>query len=118
MKVPEDAFEMNYIFTDGEGATDNNMGQNYLTMLDSVMTPELWAERAMDRLVSLRPFFASHCCLTNLVTSTLSPLIIQGRPVLMAGLTETCTIVVGPSFHCLVLTGKDDISRNPPIMYV
>ncbi len=51
MKVPEDAFEMNYVFTDGEGATDNNMGQNYLTLLDSNMTAELWAERAMERQV-------------------------------------------------------------------
>ncbi|CAL8465412.1 g4948 [Coccomyxa elongata] len=52
VKVPEDAFEMNYVFTDGEGATDNNMGQNYLTLLDSNMTAELWAERAMERQVA------------------------------------------------------------------
>lgn len=51
VKVPEDAFEMNYVFTDGEGATDDNQGQNYLTLLDSAMTAELWAERAMERLV-------------------------------------------------------------------
>ena len=56
MTVPEDAFEMNYVFTDGEGATDNNMGQNYLTLLDSNMTAELWAEKAMERQVC-------HCCL-------------------------------------------------------
>lgn len=51
MNIPEDAFEMNYVFTDGEGATDNNQGQNYLTVVDSKMTAELWAEQAMDRLV-------------------------------------------------------------------
>ena len=51
VSVPEDAFEMNYVFTDGEGATDNNQGHNYLTVVDSQMTPEEWAELAMDRLV-------------------------------------------------------------------
>lgn len=59
VKVPEDAFEMNYVFTDGEGATDNNMGQNYLTLLDSNMTAELWAEKAMERQVCHGCF----CCL-------------------------------------------------------
>jgi starch synthase len=58
--MPEDAFEMNYVFTDGEGATDNNQGQNYLTSVESRMTPELWAELAMDRLVSCSLLCAGH----------------------------------------------------------
>ena len=54
--VPEAAFEMNYIFTDGEGATDNNQGKNYMTVVKSSMTPEAWAEKAIDRqVVALSP---------------------------------------------------------------
>ena len=52
VSVPEDAFEMNYIFTDGEGATDNNQGKNYMTVVESSMTPEAWEEKAIDRQVS------------------------------------------------------------------
>ncbi len=52
VSVPEDAFEMNYIFTDGEGATDNNQGKNYMTAVKSSMTPEAWEEKAIDRQVS------------------------------------------------------------------
>ena len=53
VSVPEDAFEMNYIFTDGEGATDNNEGKNYMTVVKSSMTPEAWEEKAIDRQVNL-----------------------------------------------------------------
>ena len=42
--VPGDAFEMNYVFTDGEGATDNNQGENYMTPVQGSMTPKLWEE--------------------------------------------------------------------------
>ena len=52
MRVPGDAFEMNYVFTDGEGASDNNQGKNYLTAVAGTMTPEAWAELAIDRQVS------------------------------------------------------------------
>ena len=51
VRVPEDAFEMNYVFTDGEGASDNNQGKNYLTAVRGTMTPEAWAELAIDRQV-------------------------------------------------------------------
>ena len=50
--MPKDAFEMNYIFTDGEGATDNNQGKNYLTAVKGSMTPEAWEEEAVNRQVS------------------------------------------------------------------
>ena len=50
--VPEDAFEMNYVFTDGGGASDDNRGKNYLTPVEGSMTPEQWAELAIDRQVS------------------------------------------------------------------
>lgn len=50
--MPGDAFEMNYIFTDGEGATDNNQGKNYMTAVRSAMTPEAWEEKAIDRQAS------------------------------------------------------------------
>ena len=52
VSVPGDAFEMNYIFTDGEGATDNNQGKNYMTAVQSSMTPEAWEEKAIDRQVT------------------------------------------------------------------
>lgn len=52
MNLPQDAFEMNYIFTDGEGATDNNHGKNYLTAVKGSMTPEAWEEEAINRQVS------------------------------------------------------------------
>ncbi len=52
VSVPEDAFEMNYIFTDGEGATDNNQGKNYMTVVQSGMTAEAWEEKAIDRQVT------------------------------------------------------------------
>ena len=51
--MPEDAFEMNYVFTDGEGATDNNQGKNYMMVVKSSMTPEAWEEQATDRQVSV-----------------------------------------------------------------
>ena len=50
--MPTDAFEMNYVFTDGEGATDNNQGKNYMTPVQGAMTSELWEEKAVERLVS------------------------------------------------------------------
>ena len=53
--MPRDAFEMNYVFTDGEGATDNNLGKNYMTPVQGSMTSELWEEKAVERLVSSPP---------------------------------------------------------------
>ena len=50
--MPTDAFEMSYVFTDGEGATDNNQGKNYMTPVQGSMTLELWEEKAVERLVT------------------------------------------------------------------
>ena len=50
--MPTGAFEMNYVFTDGEGATDNNQGKNYMTPVQGTMTSELWEEKAVERQVS------------------------------------------------------------------
>ncbi len=52
VRVPGNAFEMNYVFTDGEGASDNNQGRNDLTAVAGTTTPEAWAELAIDRQVS------------------------------------------------------------------
>ena len=54
--MPTDAFEINYVFTDGEGATDNNQGKNYMTPVQGGMTSELWEEKAVERLVSSPPY--------------------------------------------------------------
>lgn len=63
VRVPEDAFELNYVFTDGEGASDNNEGKNYLTAVKGTMTPEGWAELAIDRQVSyLTQAYRTHSC--------------------------------------------------------
>ena len=58
VRVPADAFEMNYVFTDGEGASDNNEGRNYLTPVRGSMDPEQWAELAIDRQVGPVLFWA------------------------------------------------------------
>jgi hypothetical protein len=50
--TPEDAFELNYIFGDGEGQTDNNGGLDYKTFMAGVMTADRWEELAPDRQVS------------------------------------------------------------------
>lgn len=57
--MPEAAFEMNYIFTDGGGAADNNQGKNYMTAVKSSMTPEAWKEKAIDRQVGARPLLSA-----------------------------------------------------------
>ncbi|KAK9805611.1 hypothetical protein WJX72_007789 [[Myrmecia] bisecta] len=47
--VPEEAFEMNYIFSDGEGTSDNNSGQDYLTVIQGRMTRDAWLDAAPER---------------------------------------------------------------------
>lgn len=49
--VPSDAYEMNYIFSDGVGTTDNNGGLDYGTGIDGHMTRQAWAEAAPERMV-------------------------------------------------------------------
>ncbi|KAK9867605.1 hypothetical protein WJX84_010271 [Apatococcus fuscideae] len=49
--VPSDAYEMNYIFSDGVGTTDNNGGLDYLSEVDGHMTRQAWTEAAPERMV-------------------------------------------------------------------
>ncbi len=50
--VPPEAYEMNYIFSDGHGTNDNNGGLDYCTETDGDMTQQAWAEAAPERMVS------------------------------------------------------------------
>ena len=63
--VPSDAYEMNYIFSDGVGTTDNNAGLDYGTDIDGHMTRQAWSEAAPERMVRLLLRFArqmlAHC---------------------------------------------------------
>lgn len=47
--IPEDAYEMNFIFSDGEAHFDNNYQQNYLKEVHGAMTKELWLDAAPER---------------------------------------------------------------------
>ncbi|KAL4420307.1 hypothetical protein ABPG77_001397 [Micractinium sp. CCAP 211/92] len=49
IEVPEDAFELNFVFSNGDGMYDNNFGQNYLKPCDGPMTRELWLQKAQER---------------------------------------------------------------------
>ncbi len=50
-QVPMEAFEMNYIFGDGEGTVDNNGQQDYLTEVRGDMSRDQWLELAPEREV-------------------------------------------------------------------
>ena len=49
--VPADAYELNFIFGDGEGGFDNNATANYLKPVEGAMTPEAWQDAAAERAV-------------------------------------------------------------------
>ena len=55
ISIPQDAYDMNYIFSDGGGTTDNNCGLDYCTETEGVMTREAWAEAAPERMVDSPP---------------------------------------------------------------
>ena len=55
-QVPKEAFEMNYIFGDGEGTVDNNGQQDYLTQVRGGMSREQWLDLAPEREVRLCGF--------------------------------------------------------------
>jgi Ni,Fe-hydrogenase I small subunit len=50
--VPADAYELNFIFSDGEGTYDNNDTRNYVLAVEGPMSRELWADTAPERAVS------------------------------------------------------------------
>ena len=47
--VPRDAYELNFIFNDKEGAFDNNDTQNYALPVEGEMTAEKWIDLAPER---------------------------------------------------------------------
>eukprot|EP00884_Botryococcus_braunii_P007192 jgi/Botrbrau1/16474/Bobra.0142s0068.1 len=47
--TPDDAFDLNYVFGDGDGNFDNNGGLDYKTWMLSTMTVERWEELQPDR---------------------------------------------------------------------
>ena len=52
-QVPKEAFEMNYIFGDGEGMVDNNGQQDYLTEVKGGLSRKQWLDLAPEREVRL-----------------------------------------------------------------
>ncbi len=52
MQVPEDAYEINVVFSDGEGTYDNNGGKDFLLPIDSTWTWQDWQDAAPDRAVA------------------------------------------------------------------
>ena len=78
--LPADAFEMNYVFTDGEGATNNNQGKNYMTPVQGSMTSELWEEKAVERLV-----IKDLTCISQMCFMTCTPCLCTLHPAL-----QTC----------------------------
>lgn len=49
--IPKDAYELNFIFGDGEGSFDNNSSQNYCLQVEGPMTRDLWIDTAPERAV-------------------------------------------------------------------
>lgn len=49
IKVPKEAYEMNFIFGDAEGVYDNNNSHNYCLPVEGVMTRDSWLEAAAER---------------------------------------------------------------------
>lgn len=47
--IPEEAYEMNFIFSDGEEIYDNNNNENYLLPVEGPMSRELWIDTAPER---------------------------------------------------------------------
>lgn len=53
--TPNDAFDLNYVFGDGDGNFDNNGGLDYKTWMLGTMTVERWEELQPDRQVLFPP---------------------------------------------------------------
>ncbi|PSC67151.1 glycosyltransferase family 5 [Micractinium conductrix] len=49
LAVPEEAYEINFVFSNGEGTFDNNLTQNYLKPVEGPMTRDLWIDTAPER---------------------------------------------------------------------
>lgn len=47
--VPEEGFEINFVFDDGEGAFENNSMNDFMFPISGGITAEEWEERAMER---------------------------------------------------------------------
>ena len=52
---------MNYVFSDGDGAADNNSGSDYATPISGAMTAERWLEEAPLRVVSRNRSSSRRC---------------------------------------------------------
>lgn len=53
---------MNYVFSDGEGAVDNNSGVDYATSVSGNMTAARWVQEAPERTVRAPSFKPCHPC--------------------------------------------------------
>jgi hypothetical protein len=59
--TPTDAFDLNYVFGDGDGNFDNNGGLDYKTLMFGTMTVDRWEELQPDRQVlPARRAFSHH----------------------------------------------------------
>eukprot|EP00210_Caulerpa_lentillifera_P000412 g400.t2 len=47
--IPEDSYEMNFVFTDGNGNFDNNFGQDFVTAVHWGTTRDEWLDGANER---------------------------------------------------------------------
>ncbi|KAI7836090.1 hypothetical protein COHA_010018 [Chlorella ohadii] len=47
--VPKDAYELNFVFSNGDGLYDNNGTQNYVLPVAGPMTRDLWLDTAPER---------------------------------------------------------------------
>ncbi|EFN55259.1 hypothetical protein CHLNCDRAFT_134595 [Chlorella variabilis] len=47
--IPDNAFEMNFVFSNGDGVFDNNSSQNYLVPVTGPMTRDMWIDTAPER---------------------------------------------------------------------
>lgn len=48
-QIPEDAYELNFVLTDGESLYDNNSGQDYTFAAAAGSTWEEWQAAAVER---------------------------------------------------------------------
>eukprot|EP00775_Hariotina_reticulata_P004294 gene4294-4546_t len=58
-RVPENAFELNFVLTDGDGLFDNNSGQDFTFPVTAGSTWEEWQVSAMERAKKLEEEWAA-----------------------------------------------------------
>lgn len=61
VRVPEEAYELKFVVSDGDGAYDNNGGQDFWQEVAGMMTKEKWGSLSRDRAVRCVVIQAQGC---------------------------------------------------------